>query len=149
MTTKKRVQFETVIHADAERVWTTMLADESYRQWTAAFSEGSYFEGDWQEGRKMRFLTPPGNGMLSVIDESRPHEYLSIRHIGFVMGGTEDTESEAVRSWAPSFENYTLQSIAEGTRLVIDQDVAEGYETFMEATWPKALAALKALCEED
>ena len=69
-------------------------------------------------------------------------------HVGFVANGIEDTESEAVRAWAPAYENYTFSSVPEGTRLVIDQDVTADFEEFMREAWPKAFALLMELCEE-
>lgn len=145
----KRIEFSTVIHAPASRVWDVMLGPESYRQWTSAFAEGSYYEGSWEQGEKIRFLSPGGEGMVAEIAESRPGEYLSIRHLGFVANGVEDTESEAVRAWAPAYENYTFVAVPEGTRVVVDQDVTAEFEAYMQDAWPRALALLKQLCEAE
>ena len=41
--------FSIMIDAPKEKVWHSMLDDETYRDWTAAFSEGSYYEGAWEE----------------------------------------------------------------------------------------------------
>ena len=46
--------------------------------------------------------------MLSVIAETRPDEYLSIKHIGVVNHGIDDTDSDEAKAWAPAYENYTL-----------------------------------------
>ena len=78
---------------------------------------------------------------------SRHNEFISIRHLGFVAQGVVDTESEAVRAWAPAYENYSFQAVPAGTRVVVDQDITDEFEGFMKETWPKALARLKALCE--
>lgn len=144
----KRVQFETTIEAPVSVVWETMLGAESYSRWTSAFTEGSSYEGSWTEGSRIRFLAPSGDGMVSEIVENRPHEFLSIRHLGLVANGIEDTESEAVRAWAPAYENYTFSSVPEGTRLIVDQDVAAEFEESMQEAWPKAFALLKELCED-
>jgi len=85
--------------------------------------------------------------MVAEIAAFRPNEYISLRHLGWVVKGVEDTESEAVRSWAPAYENYTFQIVPDGTRLIVDQDVLEEYLDFMSKTWPKALSLLKELCE--
>lgn len=143
----KRARFETTIDAPPEAVWDTMLADATYRLWTKAFCEGSYFDGDWREGSRMRFLAPDGDGMVAEIAQNERPRFLSIRHLGYIFKGVEDTESEAVRAWAPAYENYTFEPAGDGTRLIIDQDVAAEYEQFMDEAWPKALARLKALCE--
>lgn len=144
----KRIQFSTIIEAPVALVWDVMLGEESYPLWTAAFGEGSYYEGSWSPGSRIKFLVPTGEGMVAEIAELRPNEFVSIRHLGFVADGVEDTSSEAVRAWAPAYENYTFGAVPEGTKLVVDQDVGEGEEATMRDLWARALALLKKLCEE-
>ena len=147
MPANKRLQFSEVIEAPAERVVAVMTGQESYPQWASVFGEGSRFEGSWRQGERIRFLAGSGEGMVAEIAEHRPDEFISIRHVGFLANGVEDTESDAVRAWAPAYENYTFQAVPGGTRLVVDQDVTDEWESFMRQTWPKALARLKELCE--
>lgn len=52
----KKLRFAIKINSPEEKVWKTMLEPESYRKWTEAFTEGSYYEGSWQKGAKIRFL---------------------------------------------------------------------------------------------
>lgn len=143
----KKLEFATVIDADPETVWNTMLTIDTYRVWTTAFCEGSTYEGSWDAGERMRFLAPGGHGMVSVIAENRPFEFLSIKHIGSITNGVEDTESEEVRKWAPSFENYLLKDLGGSTEFKVVMDVLPEYEEVMSAMWPKALVSLKGLCE--
>lgn len=145
----KTLHFDVEIRAPRATVWDTMLAPEGYRAWTAAFCEGSYYTGSWEQGAAIRFLTPQGEGMVSEIAENRPHEYLSIRHLGAIArDGTEDTTSEQVRAWAPSYENYAFEDVPGGTRVRVSVDTLPGYEQFMNDTFPRALARLKELCEQ-
>jgi uncharacterized protein YndB with AHSA1/START domain len=143
----KTLHFATVIRASRATVWDVMLAPDTFRLWTAEFIEGSYYEGSWELGARIRFLAPDGNGMASVIAENRPHEFLSIKHVGYVKDGVEDTESEMVRSWAPAYENYTLSDAGTSTELAVDNDVTPEFEAYMTKVWPLALARLKKLCE--
>ncbi len=149
MPATKRIQFSVTIDAPAHVVWQHITDADSYRKWAAAFCEGSYFQGTWEPGSKMLFLAPSGDGMVSEIAESRPGEFVSIRHLGMVAHGVEDTTSEAVRAWAPAYENYTLESVGQGTRMVVDQDVAPEWEEHICKAWPKALELLRELCELD
>ena len=66
---------------------------------------------------------------------------------GFIANGDEDTTSEAIRAWAPAFENYTFLPTKEGTSMVVDQDVTAEWEEYIGQAWPKALEKLKTLCE--
>jgi hypothetical protein len=46
--------------------------------------------------------------MTAEIAENRPFEFVSIRHLGIIKDGVDDTESPASRAWTPAFENYTF-----------------------------------------
>lgn len=139
--------FETTIQAPRAHVWATMLQSPTYEQWTSAFCEGSRFEGSWDAGQTIRFFGPDGKGMVSEIAEHRPAEWVSIRHLGFIEDGRDDTTSDAVRAWAPCFENYSFADEGGGTRLRVDLDTFGGYEDMMARLWPLALDKLKKLCE--
>lgn len=142
------LEFAITIDAPVEAVWETMISPEGYARWTAPFMEGATFEGSWAEGERMYFLAPGGSGMLAEIAENERNEVLSIRHLGYVTDGVEDTTSDAVRRWAPAYETYRFATVPGGTRVTVEQDVLAEYEGMMRETWPKALAALKVLCEE-
>lgn len=143
----KTLTFDITIHAPPERVWRTLFEPEGYRAWTAAFCEGSHFVGSWEQGAKIRFLAPSGDGMSSEIAENRPHEVMSIRHLGMIEKGVEDTTSEKVRAWAPCYENYRLAAVPGGCTVRVSLDTADEWEAYMRDTFPKALALLKDLCE--
>lgn len=144
----KTLRFDTPIHASREKVWHTMLDQETYRIWTAEFTAGSYYEGSWEEGARIRFLSPDGGGMTAVIAENRPFEHISIRHLGEVRDGVDDTESDAVKSWAgEAFERYTLREENGITHLEVTCDVTPEYEGMMNDMWPRALQRLKTLVE--
>ena len=141
------LHFDIHIAAPRERVWRSMLFTPTYERWTATFSEGSRYEGSWDAGTTILFLGPNGDGMVAEIAEHRPAEFVSIRHLGVIENGVQDTASEAVRAWAPCFENYTFADEAGGTRLRVDVDVFGAYEDWMNQAWPPALLALKNICE--
>jgi hypothetical protein len=147
MSTTQRIQFTVQIHAPVPTVWSRMLGPESFKAWTRAFAEGSCYEGSWDLGAKIRFLSPSGDGMLSEIAAHEPHRFISIRHLGYIVQGREDTTSDAIRAWAPAYENYTFSATPEGTLLVIDQDATPEFKAYLEVAWPKALLLLKAICE--
>jgi len=59
---KETMHFEITINAPVAKVWDMMLAQETYRQWTAAFEPTSYYEGSWEKGSKMKFLGAGDSG---------------------------------------------------------------------------------------
>lgn len=136
------------INAPKEKVWAVMLEDETFRKWTSAFTEGSHYEGSWDEGSKIYFLDPEKKGMVSVIAENRPHEYISIKHIGLVHKGEEDTNSQEAKKWAPAFENYSFSEKEGKTIVFVDMDIEEEHKEMFQEMWPKALDKLKELSEK-
>ncbi len=143
----KTLTFEVTINAPRSLVWSTMLEQDGYRAWTSAFGEGCYYVGSWDDGARIQFLSPSGDGMTAVIAENRPMEFVSIRHLGVIEGGVEDTTSEKVGAWAPAYENYRFADTPDGCRVTVTLDTAPEWEQSMLDTYPKALALLKQLCE--
>jgi len=142
----KTLVFQSMIRAPRALVWDLMLADASYRQWTAPFCEGSYYEGSFQQGSRMRFLSPSGDGMLAVIAENRRPDFLSIKHLGIIQNGVDPADND-MPSWAPAYENYTFTDEGNGTQLVVTVEIPDDFEDYLIKTWPIALDCLRALCE--
>jgi hypothetical protein len=82
-----------------------------------------------------------------MIAENKPFEFLSIKHLGVIKNGIEDTKSPESKSWASVFENYTFTEHNGATEVKVDMDVPPEFQDFMKNTWPKALARLKEICE--
>jgi hypothetical protein len=144
---KKTLEFSEVVRAPRRVVWDAMLDADTYRDRTSAFCDGSYYEGSWAQGAKIRFPSPDGNGMTAVIAENRPQEFISIRHLGEIVKGAEDFTSERVRAWAPAHENYAFADAEGGTAPCIGVEVTPEFESYLRDTSLKALRRLKAICE--
>lgn len=143
----RALHFTVGIRAPKEKVWQTMLEDETYREWTSVFQEGSYFKGSWDQGSKILFLDAKGYGMVATIVENRPYEFISIENAGLVLEGVEDTASKEAKAFSGAHQNYTFREEEGETELSIDLDTNDEYEALFEGVWPKALAKLKSLSE--
>src|SRR5687768_1697097 len=98
----QKLQYSIEINAPREKVWHSMLDDPTYREWTDVFSKGSYYKGSWEKGSKIMFLGPDPDsktegGLVSEIAENRPYEFVSIKHVGIVANGVEDTSSDEAK----------------------------------------------------
>ena len=144
----ERKNFSISINASRAKIWDVLWSDSSYRQWTSVFAEGSRAETDWKKGSKVLFVDGAGDGMVSTIIENIPNEFMSIKHLGEVKNGIEDTASEKVKQWAGAMENYTLTEVDGKTELNVDMDIAEEYKDYFLTTWPKALQKVKQLAEQ-
>ena len=141
------LQFSCDIAAPVARVWDRMFDPLSYRDWTRAFAEGSYFEGAWAAGHRLRFLEPRGFGMEAIVDECVMHQRMSLRLVGEIRDGEPLADSRLQRE--PAHERYVFNAApGGGTHLAIHlQSWDDGFTDFLQDSWPKALQRLKALAE--
>lgn len=148
----EKMYFSIVINAPKEKVWKTMLDEDTYKQWTDVFMPGSHYVGDWSEGSKILFLAPDESGkmsgMVSKIKENRPYEYVSIEYIGEIKDGKEITSGEEVEQWAGALENYAFKEIDGKTEVQVDVDTNDEFTEMFGDIWPKALQKLKELAEK-
>ncbi|WP_130176225.1 SRPBCC domain-containing protein [Cryobacterium sp. SO1] len=146
-------RYEIAVHAPVEVVWETMLDDTTYRLWASTFQPGSYFEGSWLPGSEILFLGDnedgTASGMVGVIAEHRPHEFVSIEYRGQIVNGIEDTTSDDARAVAGTHEKYTFTEADGVTTVVVDIDVDNRYADMFAEMWPRALIALRELSETE
>lgn len=158
--TLNQLNFEITIHAPVAKVWDTMLGQETYPVWCSEFNMTpetvTWYEGNWQEGSKIKFLGEDKSnpeqgicGMTSEIAENRLHEFISIRHLGYIMNGQEITDTPEIQAIMPSYENYSFQKIDETTTTVqVYMQSDPNYTEMFAKMWPKALEKLKEICEK-
>ncbi len=141
-----RLAFETTIRASRQYVARCMLDDAGFRRWTVAFCAGSHYRGGFDVGREIRFLDPRGNGTLGHVVAHWPAEILCLRHTASLRGHRRVAESPE-RDWAGCTEDWLFFGGDAWTRLRIEADIPPAHADALAATWPRALAALTALCE--
>lgn len=148
----KTRQYKTDIKAPASRVMKTMIAEKTYKLWTAPFSPSSSFEGAWEKGNHIRFIGVDENGvkggMIAEVMDIIPAKFVSLRHYGMVSGDTIITEGPEVEGWQNARENYSFAENNGITTVTIDIDVMEDHLDFFDKTWPMALDKLKELSEQ-
>jgi len=148
----KKISNSVHIQAPVELVWNTVFDPTTFGLWTKVFTSGSYYEGSWNVGDTIRFLAKNKDGkvdgMVSEIAENREFEFLSIRHLGWVFDGEDDTNSPDVQSWAPAYENYDFKRQGTTTVLTVNADLSDAYYEMFTELWPKALNRIKEICEK-
>ncbi|MFZ7114277.1 MAG: SRPBCC domain-containing protein [Bacteroidota bacterium] len=151
----KKLKFNISINAPVRVVYPAMLGIKNkltYEQWTSLFNPTSTFEGSWNKGSKIHFVGVDSNGekggMVSMIAENIPEEFVSIKHYGLVKGDQEITEGPEVEKWAGGLENYTFKEGNGSTEVSVEVDTSEDFVDYMNQTYPKALDKLKEICEK-
>ena len=147
----EKLSYSVTINAPVQDVWSTMLNDATYREWTSVFHSGSYYEGDWSQGSEIRFLGPDDDGslggMIATVEENKPNELISLRYTGQVVGGEDDTTSEAAKAFMGAHEIYACSSANGRTTVNVELDSADEFVAMFDDAWPPALAKLKEIAE--
>ncbi|MBI5010375.1 MAG: SRPBCC domain-containing protein [Bacteroidia bacterium] len=145
------LHFETLINSPVDRVYETMLREDTYKSWTSVFNSDSRYEGSWKKGSKIVFIGTDSNGntggMVSRIKENLQNKFVSIEHLGIVKNGNEIMSGSDVDEWKGALENYSFKAKGDNTLLSVDIDSNKEFKSYFSDTWPKALSKLKSICE--
>ena len=141
------LHFSTEINATAQKVWDVLWNDDTYRQWTSVFCEGSYMKGDLVQGGRIHFLSPDKGGMFSTVERLEPTVAMWFKHEGEIKNGEEMPRDEASESWSGAREQYELIPIPEGILLKVMMDITPDHEEYFNGVFPKALEKVKELSE--
>ncbi len=142
------LEFKINIKAPRETVWNILWTDETYRKWTSVFCEGSHTISDWNEGDKIHFMSPNGEGMYSVIETKIPNEYMAFKHLGEIKDFKELPIDEATKKWSGAMETYRLTEEDGFIFLEAKVDTLEKYIDYFKEVFPKGLEMVKELSEE-
>lgn len=136
------LKFEIKINASPEKVWTVLWEDTHYRQWTSAFTQGSFYMGTLDEGSKVQFLDPENNGMFSKVVKNIPNKKMVFLHLGEIYSGIETP-----MDWGDATESYFLEGNDEETKLILEINTTEEFKSFFEEKIPQAIQNVKNLAE--
>ena len=142
------MKFNININASPQKVWQVLFCDQTYRQWTRPFFEGSYAKGSWEEGSHIHFLGPDGSGMYGIIENNTPNEYMAIKQIGELKDFKELPVDNKAAKWSGSMETYKLIPNDNGTDLEIGMggSESEAAEEMSQAFYP-GMEIIKRLSE--
>lgn len=138
----EKLHFDIQINAEPEKVWSVLWDDFSFRQWTSAFTEGSFYQGNLKENEIIKFLDPQNNGMFSKIVTLIPNQEIKFLHLGEIYNGVEATQN-----WGEATERYILTEDENTTHLKVEIQTLEQFKSFFEEKFPDALSNVKHLSE--
>ena len=144
----EHLEYKVVISAPVKKVWDTMLQEETYKQWTAKSWPGSFYEGKWAKGEKIRFIGQDGSGTMAELTELKPYEGLVARHVAVLLpGGIEDRTSDAAKGWVGTTEEYKFSENRGKTTLIVSMEIYPAWRQMFDEGWPTALEELKKIAE--
>ncbi|MEG2079455.1 SRPBCC domain-containing protein [Chryseobacterium sp.] len=136
------IKFEITIDAAPEKVWNVLWDEFSYRQWTSAFCEGSFYVGTLEEDSKVQFLDPDNNGMFSKVVKNIPAKEMVFLHLGEIYSGIETP-----MDWGDATESYLLEETEYSTKLTLEINTSKEFRSFFEEKVPLAIQNVKNLSE--
>jgi uncharacterized protein YndB with AHSA1/START domain len=144
----EHLEYKVVISAPAKKVWDTMLQKETYKQWVAKSWPGSFYEGKWAKGEKIRFIGPEGSGTLAELVEMKPYERVLARHVAVLLpGGVEDRTSDVAKGWVGITEEYRFAEHLGKTTVTVFIETSPQWSKMFDEGWPTALEELKKIAE--
>ncbi len=143
----EKINFKLTINAPKEKVWYSLWDDENYKAWTSVFYEGSYAISSFEKGHKIFFVAPIGDGMSSIVEENKPFEAMSFKHMLLVKNFEEQPIDEETKLWSGCIERYDLSENNNQTTLLVTLDISESHLEYFNETFPKALQKVKEIAE--
>lgn len=144
----EKLKYQIKIDAPAEKVWDILWNDKTYSQWTYYFSPDSNMVTDWQVGGKTYFTdSSKKNGMVSTIERMEEPKHLIFKHLGEMVDGVEDMDSEKVKAWNGSLEAYFLTENNGKTTLKVEVDSNDEFKEMFDNGFKKGLEVIKNLSE--
>lgn len=140
------MKFTIEIKATREKVWATLWEDKTLREWAGLIDPGTYMVGELTEGNEVEFLSASGYGVTSLVEKVTPNEYLLLRHSADTK---DDGKEEREKEWTGGAESYALAEKDCVTSLIIAFDVPPDLEDYFQENYPKALAKIKELAENN
>ncbi len=72
---------------------------------------------------------------------------MSLRYLGQIVRGVDDTTSDAAQEFIGAHENYSFTEADGVTKVEVEVESVEDWAAMLNETWPVALAKLKDLAE--
>jgi uncharacterized protein YndB with AHSA1/START domain len=145
----KKLTFSIDIKALKQKVWYSLWDEENFENWTSVFCEDSSNISDWNEGSKIYFLDPNGNGMNSKVTINKPFETMVLNHYGELKDFKELPLTEETKAWSGSEERYDITEKDGVTTVSATVDVVEKYFDYFNDVFPKALEKVKSIAESE
>ncbi len=139
------LQFTIDIDAPQQKVWDTLWNEATFRDWSGLIDPGTHMVGELKEGNEVQFISAEGYGVTSMVAKLIPGEYVLLKH----QADTKDNgQHERDKQWTGGTESYSLGEAAGKTTLTTTFDVPPELEQIFNDSYPKALARIKELAEQ-
>ena len=143
----KEMQFSVEINAPKETVWNTLWQDKTFREWAGIIDPETHMVGELKEGNEVQFISAAnGYGVTSLVEQLVAGEFVLLKHRADTQGHGEQKRAD---EWTGGKETYSLGEKDGVTTLTAAFDVPTELEEMFKVSYPKALARVKVLAEQN
>lgn len=144
----KKINFTIDIHAPKQKVYDTLIDPELYKVWVHVAWPNSFYDGKWEAGEQLRFISPGNGGTAATVAEIRKGDYILLVHEAVLNPDlTQDITSDAAKGWVGTTESYRFTESNGITHLVVEMLCNPEWVSMFEEGFPTALNKLKEICE--
>ena len=140
--------FQIDIQAEPKKIWKALWDKENYTTWCNAFCEGTYYESEFNEGDRIHFIAPNGDGMYADIEEKIENEYIAFCHLGELKNYEEQPLNDETMEWTGATEDYRIIPKDNFNTLEVTIDTMENYLEYFKTHFPKGLEKVKEIAEQ-
>jgi uncharacterized protein YndB with AHSA1/START domain len=137
------------ISASKEKVWEVLWSDQTLRDWANIIDEGTYMEGQLQEGHEVNFMSGnSGYGVNSRVEKLIPNEFVSFKQVADIKIDKDGSIEKRDKQWTGGLDSYELTENHGKTELSNIQDVPDELVEMFKTRIPQALQRIKVLAEK-
>ena len=142
-------QFSVTIDEPLAKVWDTMLSPDTFVDWVSVSWPGLRFEGEWNDGTQVKFLTSKGGGWLVTVTSAELYGHVALEYVAIIgEDGNVDRASDAARSWIGATERFSINEKDGLTEVIVGVATSPELAFIFNEGFPLALQGLKRLCEQ-
>ncbi|MFN7161189.1 MAG: SRPBCC domain-containing protein [Candidatus Gracilibacteria bacterium] len=141
------MQHSIQINASKEKVWDVLWSDKSFRDWANIIDEGTYIDGDLQEGKEVNVMSASGYGVTVKVEKLTPYQFLLFKQVADIKVGKDGAVEKREKEWEGGSESYELKEKEGKVELIITEDVPENLVEYFDEKLPEVLERIKVLAE--
>ena len=141
------MRYSIEINASKEKIWEVLWSDPTLRKWAGIIDEGTYLDGELEEGNEVNFMSASGYGVTSRVEELVPYQRMVFKQIADVKVSKDGSLERREKQWEGGLETYELKDSQGHIELSLEQDVPDELVEYFEKKIPEALECIKTLAE--
>jgi hypothetical protein len=147
----KKIQHSIEINASKEKIWETLWSDKTFRDWSNIIDEGTYLDGELEEGNEINFIGSSEGGasygVTSKIEKLIPNQFILLAKTADIIVDKDGKIEKRAEQWTGGMESYELEDNNGNVKLTIIEEIPDELLEYFDAKIPEVLKRVKVLSE--